>query len=336
MKDVAQRAGMSRPTVSDILNNKAHLYRPEVRERVLQAASSLGYRPNGYARAVKSGRFQNVCLLLPENYAHLPIGLVQGLTAALTAREMTLAIAQLPDAKLASEGYVPKILRELMTDGLLASHVHHIPQAMIELMRKHRIPTVWLNTKQEADSVHPDDFDAGRRATQQLIEAGHRRIAYVGFQTEHHYSAVDRRTGYERAMQEAGLTPRVLAFDDRFIQLEAYAHDNRFVTARGWFRQPDRPTAFVAYERDAAEPLACAAMAEGLSIPRDVSVVGFAHWVIQAVGFPITTYIVPAAEMGHLSVETLLHKIAHREEASSNHAIKFEVMEGGSVAAPRV
>ena len=218
LKRIAEHCGLSLQTVGAVLGSRAHLFRPETRERVLRAAAQLGYRRNSAAKAMRSGRFACAALVLSDNpwRSTLFREQVAGMDHALTAAGMHLAHALIPEHDLREHGRVPKILGELMADGLLINYTTGIPPALDRVMAKHHLPAIWMNVRRDRDCVHPDDEGAGRLATEHLLALGHRRIAYVDYchatgQPDQHYSAADRQTGYAAAMRAAGLAPRVIA-----------------------------------------------------------------------------------------------------------------------------
>jgi len=129
LKVIAEAAGVSIPVVSQVLNSKGQRFRPETRRRVRQAAERLGYRPNNSARAMATGRLGCAALVLStQGYrSTLPAELLRGIDEELARHNMHLTIARLPDEKLTREGYVPKILREWLSDGLLINYTSDIP-----------------------------------------------------------------------------------------------------------------------------------------------------------------------------------------------------------------
>ena len=98
-----------------------------------------------------------------------------------------------------------------MARGFLINYNSEIPPVLVNALRVQNIPSVWTNSRQtEAHCVFPDDFGAAREAAEHFIALGHRRIAYVAYSPEGHYSMMDRRSGYWAAMTEAGHAPEVI------------------------------------------------------------------------------------------------------------------------------
>jgi LacI family transcriptional regulator len=334
MKDVARRVGVHHSSVSVVLNGSRSSagISSATRQRILEAAEELGYRRNGSAHTIRTGRFGNVALLLSPNrgLSYLPPQLLAGLYDALTAADMTLTVCLLPDEELNDTGTLPKILREQMSDGLLIDYNKSIPAPMIETIARHRIPAVWINSKQPNDCVYPDDLEAGQQATRHLLEIGHRRIAYVDLiapradDPTQHYSRRDRRDGYRAAMAQAGLEARVWGVDE--LNLDEVDSCVELLSS------PDRPTAVISYASWATEPIAYAALMLGLQIPNDLSVLGFGPEQTLYLCRPMSVMLEPQFQIGQSATKMLLQKIEHPAEFNAPQPVRFEFCEGKSTA----
>lgn len=304
---VARACGVSQPTVSRILSNgpSAERYSPDTRQRVLGTARRLGYRLNAAARSTRTGRFEAVGLMLSTHHSRsiLPGAMLGALSDALAARGQRLSIDKLPDDKLVDENMVPDLLRGWSVDGLLINYNTDIPDNLIRLIDAYGVPSVWLNSKQAHDCVYPDDEQAGRIATEHLLELGHRRIAFVHYGGWSHYSTPARRDGYVQAMRAAGLEPELVTAPDM-------SPADRRRTAAQWLRQPDRPTAVVVYGEATLWPLNLAAQIDvGLSVPRDLSFVSFAHTSLMHGDIHVSSARLPNESMARRAVDLLLERV---------------------------
>ena len=170
LKMVAERARVSSPTASFILNpqsNRKGCFTAATCEKVEAAAIALGYRRNGAAHSTATGRFNCVDLLLSRESVRsiVPLGLIEGVEAELAAAGQRLLISRLPDTELTDARKVPRLLQDLSSDGLLINYNSHVPPAMERLIGRFRLPAVWINSLHEADCVRPDDYAAGRDLT---------------------------------------------------------------------------------------------------------------------------------------------------------------------------
>jgi LacI family transcriptional regulator len=339
---IARHLGVSATTVRHVLNGHAERVgiRQETRQRVLDAVRELGYRPNASARAMSTGRFGSVALIQPYKAVYLPSDLLLSLTHHLEARDMHLSIARLGDEAIGDPDYLPKVVREVTADGLLLNVISGIPAAFREAIRAHRVPTVWINSRQEYDCVHPDDLGGGRAATEFLLSLGHERIAFLKtaplYEGEPHYSEADRFAGYEAAMRAAGLTPRREMLSPTPENREQILADRRAEDAAALLTAPDRPTAFVAYEIEEALAVCWAAARLGLSVPGDLSVLMFHKGATSVLPFPLTTMQLAMGEVGDQAVDLLVSKIADPERDFPPRAVPVRLFQGNTCAPPRL
>jgi LacI family transcriptional regulator len=310
LHDIAERVGLSRTAVSYALRGSDQVA-DHTRKRVLRVADEMGYRPNASARAIRTGKFAQVALLLSTHYgrSHVPSGLLSGVHDALAEREMQLSLVKLPDEKLTDAGFVPRILREWSCDGLIVNYTDHIPDKMIDLIERSRHAAVWLNTQRDHDCVYPDDFGGLRDATARAIALGHRRLAYVDYAPRPadlptaHSRARDRQAGHQQAMREAGLSPRVIRGERVVPSAE------RLALTESWLAAADRPTAVLG-----CSPMSVVVRAAdrlGLRLGTDLSMVFVDVDTAHAVAVEAPARVgVAWSDVGRLAVEMLAEKIA--------------------------
>ena len=331
-RDVAQKAGLSQTTVSYVLNGREDVAIPAAtRQRVLEAARELGYRVNSSARTMRSGRFGTVALLLSENPAMslLPAERREGILDALEARGMHLLLSRFSDSTLTDHAQMPRILQELRADGLLINYNANLPEQMAELIAQNAIPAVWMNSRQPADCVFPNDQDAGRRATEYLLSLGHRRIAFAIHSVTGHYSYTDRKAGYAAAMRKAGYPSQELRLWTDLPQ------PLRAEMPLDWLQGETSVTAILAYSPDSVVPLTLAAVSRGLSIPGDLSLLTFAAHPPDMGGASVGTLLLPEREIGRRSAELLLRKIEDPAQTFPPVALPLELTAGDTCAAPQ-
>jgi LacI family transcriptional regulator len=316
LRDVARRAGVSIPTVSRVLAGKADSIRigKACQERVRRAADRLGFYPNAAARTVRTGRFGSVALLMPRETAWGPLmpQLLEGLRDGLEEFDSHLLIARLPDRKLTDADYVPRILRELTADGLLINYVTNTPPDLATLIRRYRLPSVWINVKRSFDCVYPDDYAGGRRAVQHLLDLGHRRLGWIDYHFDGvhaaHYSVKDRLSGGKGAARAAGAR---LRFYGATVPNQSLPREQRLAATKHWLSSSDRPTGIVAYSSRYAATVLLAAVQMGLRVPDDLAIVGFDEVPCSEHGLPFATVVIPTYEMGQAAVRLLMAKMAH-------------------------
>jgi DNA-binding LacI/PurR family transcriptional regulator len=336
---VAAHTGLSRATVTHVLNGRAEALRirPETRQRVLTAAQELGYRPNASARALQAGRFHNIALVQATTLPYLPSPLLTGIARALAERNLHLSFAQVDDPVMDDAGYLPKVMQELWADGLLINRIVGLPAAFIDAARSQRTPAIFLNVQQEFDCVHPDDRAAGILATEHLLALGHTRIVYVGGETpgREHYSQADRRDGYERAMRAAGLVPEVLHLPPDPMTTSQALVDRRLAALSAYLdAAAPRPTAIVAYELAEALAVIHAAHQRGWRLPDNLSLVMFHADIEPRLCLPVTVVSNAIAQVGQEAVRLIVEKIEAPERRIPARVLAPELIPGGTCAPP--
>lgn len=338
LKSVAARAGVSLPTVSHILSpnsKRAGLFSPETQQRVRSIAIELGYRPNAAARTIATGRFGAIALLQStyNNRSILPDQLVAGIDSVLSEHEMHLTLARLSDEKLTSNTYVPRILRQLTSDGLLINYNAHIPPRMMQLLKEASIPGVWINSQHEHDCVYPDDEQAGYDATRVLLEAGHTRVAFVDYtygrtSASRHYSNPARYGGYRRAMAEVGLTPRLITSETDI----PYPQRPSFTAA--WLDAPDRPTAVITYSGREIDAIVATGWRKGLTLPGYLAMIGIHDEPIRHFDLDVATMVLPEYAIGREATSLLLQKIANPQHHAPPRAVPLMLTTGDTLSPP--
>jgi DNA-binding LacI/PurR family transcriptional regulator len=359
MRQIAQRIGLSVPTVSLVLNHKPHPLRAETRELVLRAAREMGYRPNGFARAVRQGRFGLVTVVVrcgDDGDGTLPGLLQQGLLAGVRNHDLQLMLAELPQMPAAppppppprpaaaeagngngnghhEEPHLPKLLRELSTDGLLFLPGRGCREGMEHLVAEHHLPAVWIGERRATDCAYVDAQDAGQRAARHLIELGHGRIAWLSFagpepEQDHAREAL---AGDLAAMRGAGLEPRALVADEAPVPRRQRAQlVEQLLASAG-----ERPTAILADGPEAALLVQTAAAKLGLTVPDDLSLLLLGDAApADLIGPALTRLRLPLYRLGEVAVEALTKKIANPAEALPAVAVPYDLVNGESCAAP--
>jgi len=310
--EIAVQAGVSRDTAARILRGEGKgMRRDAVRraERVLEVARTLGYRPNAAAKAVSLGRFNSVALLDDHDVRmhYLPSALLDAIGQGLSARGVRLTYSSISETSLSGFSLDASIFHEKHCDGYLINYLKPVPESFLAWQRRHQAKCVWLNNRTGSHCVHMDDRTAGRQAAELLLEAGHRRIGYLGpdpVAALAHSSVVDRHDGFRMALDKAGIASR----HDRFC----LGHAEAYAAAREMLAGPRRPSAILAYESYYALPVLMAAWSRQLRIPDDLSLVCISDHPVTEGGMPIDTMVLDVRGMGAAAVDMLIGFIAGR------------------------
>ena len=320
LKQVAESAGISVSAASHILGGRGGRYHPRTREHVIQKAAELGYRPNGFARAVRSGRFGAVSLLLSSNPIHSELfePLTIGIHNTLLEHGMHLTLDLLSDDALTRPSFVPRFLRVRMVDGILIAYYHGFPERFESLLKKNQVPCVWLNSRHPEDCVYPDDFAGGRQATEHLLSRGFKRIAYVDYTVPILSDGMcAREKGYLAAMSAADLPPRIIRPSVNLAREKRVAHSEEWLKGRG------APDAVVCLSGSTAYPILHAAAGLGLRVPDDLAVITFAIQPMNLTGIHITSMQVPFYEIGRRAVDMLNRKLEDPGHAEPPEIVPF-------------
>jgi LacI family transcriptional regulator len=312
IRSVADAAGVSMSTVSNVLSGRHEQMAPETRERVLAAIARLNYQPNHVARSLATKRTATIGLIMSEVTNSLYPPVTVGAEEACREAGYGLLLANAEDA--AGEQRAVALMRAKQVDALIVFAVSLLDADSEDLdaAQAAGTPVVAINRALPADSplsaVWFDHRAGGHMATQHLLALGHRRIAHIAGPANR-LTGVQRRQGYEEALQEAGFTPDPV--------LIATAEDYSFASgerlmARLW---QDRPTAvFVA--GDAMALGAIRALSRlGARIPEDCSLAAFGNPDFVRYATPaITTVDLPVSTAGQVAVDLALKRMRFPEE----------------------
>ncbi len=312
--DVAAEAGVSRTTVSFVLNERAGVKIPdETRQRVLAAAARLDYHPNSVARQLAGGASRAVGLVLrqtPEQVANDGVlaETLRGLANAARAANHRVLVETLAPG----EGRYADLLRSGRTDGLIVSGPRYDDEELAELVRD-GFPVVIQGSVPGLDvpSVDVDNEAGARLAVEHLLALGHRRIACITHAPLAYTAASERLTGYREALAAAGL-----ADEPELIAEGAFdAQSGRRALAEILART--KPEAIFVTSDVVAIGAIAGLRDAGLIVPGDVSVVSFDDIPLAAyLDPPLTTIRLPAYDLGLTAGRAILERIAGRPVAA--------------------
>lgn len=332
ISDVAAAAGVSVTTVSLVLNNAETRISPETQQRVRDAAQAVGYAPSSLARGLRTQRTRTVGLISDE-IATTPFAGRMLAGAQDVAREHGHLVFLLDtggDARIESEAI--SALAAQQVDAMIYACMWH---RVIDPPAGLRRDTVFLDCRPEggsARSVVPDDRAGGAAAVRELLDAGHRRIAYVDAPEPKPIASHLRFQGYLEVLAEAGIEPDPALH----IDAEISARGGRDAVDRLLSLPADRrPTAIFFFNDRLAVGAYTAAHHRGLEIPRDLSIVGFddQQFVAAEQDPPLTTVALPHYEMGRWAMEVALGVRAEEDE-DATHLMECPVVRRDSVGPP--
>ncbi len=309
-KEVAERAGVSRTTVSFVLNNVTDVrISDETRQRVLEAARQLDYHPNATARRMATGRTNVIGFVLRQSPDQIFADqflpqVLSGLSQAASTQGFHILIEPIPPDDV-SDAYT-RLIRERNVDGIVFSGPRFDDK---ELLSSHSRgePIVLLGQLPNADllCVDVDNVGGAALATQHLIDLRHRRIALITNANPAYTASADRLAGYRRALDSAGI-----GFDQALVQYGDFTPRSGEVAMTKLLQLSPQPTAvFVASDTVALGALQ-AIRSHGLRVPQDIALVGFDDVPLaEFVDPPLTTVRLPAYGLGWGAADLLIRTI---------------------------
>jgi LacI family transcriptional regulator len=312
--DVAAHARVSTTAVSKVMRN-AYGVSPAMRAKVTAAIDELGYRPRAGARGMR-GQTYTIGLMLPDIRNPFFPEVIDGFVERLAGTQYEVLLG----TSFCGEDAEARVSEAMIDRGMDGMVLIAPTVSQAELNRTARIVPIVVIGRHARSAVHDtvvDDDTAGAAlVVHHLADLGHRRIAHVAHQQKDAVRSAGmpnaiRALGYEQAMRERGLGAEI------DIVSTSYTEEGGYLGARQLLERPQPPTAIFAGADIAAMGVLQAITEAGLSVPGDISVVGYDNTTYAALG-PISLTSVDQAgrQIGNDAARVLLERIADREKPS--------------------
>jgi len=331
LQDIAKALGVSRTTVSNAFNRPDQLS-PELREKVLTTAKAMEYPgPNPMARMLRTGETGAIGLVFSESLSYavsdpVAIAFLQGVAEVCEQAKASLLIVPTlltGDTQRTIQQAAQATIRQAAVDGFIIYSQPYHSEITAQVMER-KLPVVAVDCPHivGVSSVTIDDRQAAYNAAAHLIRLNHKRLVILAMELatdqregpvnadrlkQATYSnARDRLQGYQEAIQSAGLDLSHVAIEERLNR-----EDNGFAAALHLLQQVPRPTGILAMTDRLAVGALRAVETLGLSVPEDVSIVGFDDIPLAAQARPrLTTIRQPLVEKGQIAAELLLNHVS--------------------------
>ncbi len=305
--DVARGANVTVGTVSKALNRSGSL-KQETRDRIITIARQLGFRPNDLAQSLHRGQSLTVGLISTDSFGRFTIPIMEGLEECLADQRMAVFMCNATDDPEREAQHVESLVGKRV-DGIVvtARRADRRPELAVPASD---IPVIYVFCQiDDPDGVCllPDDEGGAALATNHLIRLGRRRIAHVS--GPERFEAVRlRRDGYRNALAEAGLDAPG-SFYLPGVWSEGWGRE---ATAQLFATDRVPPDAIFCGNDQIARGMADALRERGISVPNEVSIVGFDNWEIIAAATrpPLTTIDMNLTELGREAGRRLIRMIA--------------------------
>ncbi|WP_440053321.1 LacI family DNA-binding transcriptional regulator [Pseudoalteromonas sp. T1lg65] len=310
INSVAEYAGVSKKTVSRVLNNEPNVS-PATREKVLKVFEELNYKPNPIARGLAQNRsFIIGCLY--DNPSKSYITRVQ--SGALEACQKHHYNLLIHPCELRGEALIDNVEQLLTTsrlDGLVLTPPFSDSKELIAFLKQRNIPYARVASAMDDDSisVSSNDEQGAFELTEHLIKLGHRDIAFIKGHPDH--SATENRfAGYQRALKK-----HQIHYQPKLVAEGNFSYHSGAISAKEILDISPRPTAVFASNDYMAAAVLKMATQNNIKVPDELSIAGFDNAPIARHIWPgLTTIAQPVEEMTMLAVEELIKQITTPQE----------------------
>ncbi len=318
IREVAKRAGVSLGTVSNVLN-RPEIVAEETRERVKLAIEEIGFVRNGTARQLRAGRSQHIGLVVLDVANPFFTEVARGVEDLANQAGYVVILCNSDDS-VEKENHYLQVLEEQRAQGILITPVQS-DASYLQRFRQRGIAVVLLDRPsriKDLCSVAVDDVRGGEIAVTHLLEQGHERIAFVHGPLSIRQCA-DRKRGVLRAMKCAGFDPERSVVDITTGTQTAREGEKvveQLLNAR------IKPTAVFCANDLLALGLMRGLIKRGLSIPRDMAMVGYDDVEFASVlATPLTSIRQPKYELGRAAAELLLDEANNPTSHQHQHIV---------------
>jgi DNA-binding LacI/PurR family transcriptional regulator len=310
IKDIARAAGVSHSTVSRALGDSS-LVSADTKARIKRLAHEMGYSPDAQARSLVMGRTRTIGVVVTTITDPFIAEIVQAIESTAHDNDYSVVLSSSntePEREIAAV----EMLQSKRVDGVIvtSSRVGALYQTYLDRLG---VPVVLINSHREERgnytfSVTVDSRHGGYLATEHLLRLGHRRIAYVTGPADHS-DDLARLEGYCQALTGAGL-----AFEPGLVVPGTGRAGGGEQALPVLIGLDEPPTAVFCYNDMTAIGLLCAARQAGLSVPRDLSIVGFDDIPFASYVYPpLTTIAQPKFGMGRQAVQMVLDLLESKD-----------------------
>lgn len=306
IRDIAELAGVSKSTVSRVLNSKQDVD-SETRERILKVVEEHTFVLDMAASRLAGGRSRLIGSLVPSLAWPLMPEIMRGISEVVAQSPYELILYSITHEQVHHDkeqrNVISRILHSNLASGLLAIFPGPSTPYLTELYEQ-GFPVVIIDDRKEPTSapwVSADNRIGAYAATQYLLQMGHRRIAHIQGSLDYQASQ-ERYLGYCDALREVGLTP-----DPNLVQPGDFTLASSRSAVNYFLTMANRPTAIFACNDQVAHDILIAADEYGVRVPEELSVIGFDDIASSTYSRPpLTTVRQPFYEMGKRATELLL------------------------------
>lgn len=314
LKKICEEAGVSKATVSRVLNNHP-LVSHETRQRVQEVIDKLNYKPNALARNLSLQKTETIGVVFPWIFSGFFSTVLIGIDNAARRHGYKILTSLFHDRQNESDS-AWNLLEERRIDGLVLMGPN-LPLEKLRDLRKRNLPFVVLQQEipdSDISFVSVDNYDGGLQATRHLIKQGYRRILAMAGSADSQDSN-RREQGFRAALKEAGIE-----FKPSMLIRSEFNKETAIPNFELYRQQNPMPEAIFCFTDDIALGMLKFFQTIKVRVPEDVAVIGFDG--IEFTEFAdLSTVLTPMKEMGEGATSLLIHQIENKERTVCEHRL---------------
>ncbi|GAX89820.1 LacI family DNA-binding transcriptional regulator [Effusibacillus lacus] len=304
--DVAKKAGVSKSSVSRVLNGNFQYMSEDTKNRILDAIRELSYTPNSLAQSLKKKKTQTIGIILSDISNPFWSEVLKGVQDECMRNGYGLMVSSSgEDPDLEKENIL--MLKNKQVDGLIVNTTGHNSD-LFENLTAEKFPFVFLDRLPDGtitDTVVVNNVLGARQAIQFLVDQGHKRIGILLYPIENKSPRIERLEGYKQA-----LTANGIPIDESLVKICRQERGSGIEAVHEMLSLPDRPTAIFSTNTMLNLEVLTGVKKAGFKVPKDVSVIGYDDYPwVPLLDPPLSTVAQPAFEMGIQAAALLLNKM---------------------------
>lgn len=335
IRDIARICGVGVSTVSRAMNGHPDINK-ETKEKIMEAVRAYHYVPNGSARNLKVLDAKTIAILI-KGISNPFFSMMLKTFEEETKKNGYSLVIQHVDEFTDEADVAAKLIQERRLSGLvfLGGYLSHVQNKLERIEVPFVLSTIAIEDEEEAKSyaqVSVDDVHEAERVTEYLIEKGHRKIAILAASQMDDSVGKLRLLGYGRALKKHGISVEPELIVSPAVPENVYSYENGYRTQKKLLESGEPFTAVFALSDTMAIGAIKAITEAGLSVPEDISVIGFDGQEITRYYHPvITTLEQPTGKIAEATIRMLMEMIAKPEADKKQLIFKGRILEGGSV-----
>ena len=316
--DIAESLNLSSATVSRGLKDHPAI-RKETKKKILEKAKEMGYRHNHFASNLRQNRTNTIGVVVPRLNSYFMSSVIAGIEKVVSEAGYNLVISQSLESEK-KETVNIQTMFNTRVDGLLVSLAYDTEDdSHFKIMLDKNIPIIFFDRVFEhplCTSVVIDNYAAGYAMTQHLLEQGCRRIVHLTANLKRNVYA-DRLRGYRQALTDNGVS-----FDESLVFVNNLSESSCIEVIKAIMQLNPLPDAIFSSNDSSAVACIRELKKAGIRIPEQMAVAGFNNEPVSIVVDPnLTTINYPGTEMGEVSANILLRKLAKRDYADLHRVV---------------